>query len=100
MCQTAATLACQLGLPTHRHRRYCCCCLCYCCWLLLQVIEKEGITCSDDGLEAIVFTADGDMRQALNNLQVLLLLLRLAGGASDDVHAGMLSSASACSCRK
>jgi hypothetical protein len=58
--------------------------------LLLQVIEKEGITCSDDGLEAIVFTADGDMRQALNNLQVSLLrlllrLLLLAGG--DDVHA-------------
>ena len=23
-----------------------------------------------DGLEAVVFTADGDMRQALNNLQV------------------------------
>lgn len=23
-----------------------------------------------DGLEAIIFTADGDMRQALNNLQV------------------------------
>jgi replication factor C subunit 2/4 len=35
----------------------------------VQVIEKEGITCSKDGLEAIVFTADGDMRQALNNLQ-------------------------------
>lgn len=36
---------------------------------VVQVIEKEGITCSKDGLEAIVFTADGDMRQALNNLQ-------------------------------
>ena len=24
-----------------------------------------------EGLEAIIFTADGDMRQALNNLQVL-----------------------------
>jgi replication factor C subunit 2/4 len=24
---------------------------------------------TDDGLEAIVFTAQGDMRQALNNLQ-------------------------------
>lgn len=35
----------------------------------MQVIEKEGISCSKDGLEAIVFTADGDMRQALNNLQ-------------------------------
>ena len=25
-----------------------------------------------EGLEAIIFTADGDMRQALNNLQVML----------------------------
>lgn len=25
---------------------------------------------TEDGLEAVVFTADGDMRQALNNLQV------------------------------
>lgn len=33
------------------------------------VIGKEGLTCSKDGLEAIIFTADGDMRQALNNLQ-------------------------------
>ncbi|XP_005988661.1 replication factor C subunit 2 isoform X2 [Latimeria chalumnae] len=36
---------------------------------LMQVIEKENIQCTDDGLEAIVFTAQGDMRQALNNLQ-------------------------------
>jgi replication-associated recombination protein RarA len=36
----------------------------------VQVVEKEGLTCSTDGYEAIVFTADGDMRQALNNLQV------------------------------
>lgn len=28
-----------------------------------------------EGLEAIIFTADGDMRQALNNLQVKLLCL-------------------------
>lgn len=27
------------------------------------------ISYTDDGLEAIVFTAQGDMRQALNNLQ-------------------------------
>ena len=26
-----------------------------------------------DGMEAIIFTADGDMRQALNNLQVQFL---------------------------
>lgn len=34
------------------------------------VIAKEGITAAKEGLEAIIFTADGDMRQALNNLQV------------------------------
>lgn len=28
-----------------------------------------------EGLEAIIFTADGDMRQALNNLQVKLHLI-------------------------
>jgi replication factor C subunit 2/4 len=38
--------------------------------LVLQVIAKEGITVTSDGLEAIIFTADGDMRQALNNVQV------------------------------
>jgi hypothetical protein len=35
-----------------------------------QVIAKEGLSTTKDGLEAIIFTADGDMRQALNNLQV------------------------------
>jgi len=33
------------------------------------VVAKEGVTATPEGLEAIVFTADGDMRQALNNLQ-------------------------------
>lgn len=36
----------------------------------IQVIDKEGVPYDNKGLEAIVFTADGDMRQALNNLQV------------------------------
>merc|ERR1711997_671685 len=36
---------------------------------LLIVCDKENIPCGDDGMEAIVFTAQGDMRQALNNLQ-------------------------------
>lgn len=40
------------------------------------VIAKEGITATKEGLEAIIFTADGDMRQALNNLQVSALGLR------------------------
>ncbi|XP_077370235.1 replication factor C subunit 2 isoform X3 [Festucalex cinctus] len=36
---------------------------------LQEVVEKERLSVSDDGLEAIIFTAQGDMRQALNNLQ-------------------------------
>jgi len=36
---------------------------------LLTVSQAEGVAHTPDGLEAIVFTADGDMRQALNNLQ-------------------------------
>lgn len=33
------------------------------------VCQKENLDYTEDGLEAIVFTAQGDMRQALNNLQ-------------------------------
>ncbi|XP_003704527.1 replication factor C subunit RfC4 isoform X1 [Megachile rotundata] len=36
---------------------------------ILEVCQKENVSYTDDGLEAIVFTAQGDMRQALNNLQ-------------------------------
>ncbi|XP_043258553.1 replication factor C subunit 2 [Colletes gigas] len=36
---------------------------------VIEVCGKENISYTDDGLEAIVFTAQGDMRQALNNLQ-------------------------------
>lgn len=36
---------------------------------LLDVVKAEDVSFSDDGLEAIIFTAQGDMRQALNNLQ-------------------------------
>ncbi|XP_073257367.1 replication factor C subunit 2-like [Porites lutea] len=36
---------------------------------LLEVCEKEEVAKTDDGMEAIVFTAQGDMRQAINNLQ-------------------------------
>uniref|UniRef100_A0A8C8HGG9 Replication factor C C-terminal domain-containing protein n=1 Tax=Oncorhynchus tshawytscha TaxID=74940 RepID=A0A8C8HGG9_ONCTS len=36
---------------------------------LLEVVERENLVTSNDGLEAIIFTAQGDMRQALNNLQ-------------------------------
>eukprot|EP00093_Oithona_nana_P002456 02456.XXX_35965_35190_1 [CDS] Oithona nana genome sequencing. len=36
---------------------------------LLDVCEKENVSYTEDGMEAIIFTAQGDMRQALNNLQ-------------------------------
>ncbi|KAK1133532.1 Subunit of heteropentameric Replication factor C (RF-C) [Melipona bicolor] len=36
---------------------------------IIEVCKIENVSHTDDGLEAIVFTAQGDMRQALNNLQ-------------------------------
>ena len=36
---------------------------------LVEVAGMERVSYTDDGMEAIVFTAEGDMRQALNNLQ-------------------------------
>lgn len=36
---------------------------------VIEICTKENVSYTDDGLEAIVFTAQGDMRQALNNLQ-------------------------------
>lgn len=36
---------------------------------LIEICQKENLSYDEDGLEAIVFTAQGDMRQALNNLQ-------------------------------
>jgi len=36
---------------------------------LLEICEKEKVPTNDEGMEAIVFTAQGDMRQAINNLQ-------------------------------
>ncbi|KAI0094334.1 P-loop containing nucleoside triphosphate hydrolase protein [Irpex rosettiformis] len=36
---------------------------------LLEICEYENIKYNDDGLTALVFTAEGDMRQAINNLQ-------------------------------
>jgi len=36
---------------------------------LKQVIDAEKLKASEDGIEAIIFTAEGDMRYALNNLQ-------------------------------
>lgn len=36
---------------------------------LVDVCKMEDVKYSPEGLEALLFTADGDMRQALNNLQ-------------------------------
>lgn len=36
---------------------------------LLKICEAENVNYSDDGLESIIFTADGDLRKAINNLQ-------------------------------
>lgn len=36
---------------------------------LMEIIEHEKVEYSDDGLSALIFTAEGDMRQAVNNLQ-------------------------------
>lgn len=36
---------------------------------LLQICAAEEVSYSDDGLAALVFSAEGDMRQAVNNLQ-------------------------------
>lgn len=36
---------------------------------LLEIIKAENVPYTNDGLEALIFTAEGDMRQAINNLQ-------------------------------
>eukprot|EP01029_Cantina_marsupialis_P018233 TRINITY_DN4178_c1_g2_i1.p1 TRINITY_DN4178_c1_g2~~TRINITY_DN4178_c1_g2_i1.p1 ORF type:complete len:342 (-),score=77.10 TRINITY_DN4178_c1_g2_i1:299-1324(-) len=36
---------------------------------LMQICEKEKVTSTEKGLEALLFTAEGDMRNAVNNLQ-------------------------------
>src|SRR5271154_3668296 len=36
---------------------------------LLQICEAENVSHTEDGLAALIFSAEGDMRQAINNLQ-------------------------------
>ena len=36
---------------------------------LLKIVEKEDVPYTDDGLEAIIFTAQGDMRQVKEGRQ-------------------------------
>jgi replication factor C subunit 2/4 len=44
--------------------------------VLLKVCEAEKIAYTNDGLESILFTSEGDMRHALNNLQASFYLTR------------------------
>ncbi|KIK70760.1 hypothetical protein GYMLUDRAFT_89769 [Collybiopsis luxurians FD-317 M1] len=36
---------------------------------LIEICEMEEVQYNDDGLTALIFTSEGDMRQAINNLQ-------------------------------
>lgn len=36
---------------------------------VVHISKKEGVRFSGEGIEAVCFTSDGDMRQAINNLQ-------------------------------
>lgn len=47
---------------------------------LLKVCEAEQVPYTEDGLEAILFTAEGDMRHALNNLQAANSLAQSKAG--------------------
>ena len=50
---------------------------------LLKVCKSEQVPYTDDGLEAILFTAEGDMRHALNNLQASYSLAKGTGKLVD-----------------
>jgi replication factor C subunit 2/4 len=47
---------------------------------LLQICEAEGVTHTEDGLAALIFSAEGDMRQAVNNLQSTVAGFGLVNG--------------------
>lgn len=49
---------------------------------LLGVCKAEEVAYTNDGLEAILFTAEGDMRNALNNLQASFYLASSKGGGT------------------
>ncbi len=43
---------------------------------LRDIADKEGVTVTDDGIDALVYTANGDMRRAINALQGAAVLDR------------------------
>jgi len=47
---------------------------------LLKVAQAEQVPYTNDGLEAILFTAEGDMRHALNTLQAAYYLTKQSSG--------------------
>ncbi|CDO92822.1 unnamed protein product [Kluyveromyces dobzhanskii CBS 2104] len=47
---------------------------------LLEIVKMEDVQYTNDGLEAIIFTAEGDMRQAINNLQSTVAGFGLVNG--------------------
>lgn len=49
---------------------------------LIEVCQREDVAYEEDGLEAVVFTAQGDMRQGLNNLQSTANGYGLVNGAN------------------
>lgn len=49
---------------------------------LLEVVKAEDVKYTNDGLEAIIFTAEGDMRQAINNLQSTVSGFGLVNGTN------------------
>lgn len=40
---------------------------------LLEIAKAENVVTTDDGMMALLFTADGDMRQAINNMQATFM---------------------------
>src|SRR5277367_2560357 len=47
---------------------------------LLQICQAENVTHTEDGLAALIFSAEGDMRQAINNLQSTVAGFGLVNG--------------------
>ena len=47
---------------------------------LVQICEAEGVGFSEEGMAALVFSAEGDMRQAINNLQSTWTGVGFVGG--------------------
>lgn len=65
--------------------------------VLVRVAKAEGVGYSPDGMEALLFVAEGDMRQALNGLQATHAAGQFVTGEAvyrvcDQPHPGILQS--------